>query len=216
MISKSFGVGITSYQVFLYFATESQECGVARVLSKECYETWLATRRVVPDSAHEVFRRHITAHLTGTRKRCPFPQEIEADLLQVVRKCQVWPCFAGLTNNKHQPIEIGKNGFRSKGYHEQRQNNVTRITPEQPAVKTILEQEKPFFSEFEPLELEIYSGNQDLSGDVELNENHQLFTFLQEALWDDNSSYCMPSTVKREREPWCGNFYPRGKMQRCL
>mmetsp|Transcript_6179 Transcript_6179/g.9699 ORF Transcript_6179/g.9699 Transcript_6179/m.9699 type:complete len:228 (-) Transcript_6179:1312-1995(-) len=114
-----FGVGITSYDLFLHFAYKDGEYDASRVLSRECYEMWLNTRRNLPTTPEDAFRRHITAHITGTRKRSPFPPNMEKDLLVFVRSSTVWPCFRNQCFPDGTPILIGKHGFRATGFHEQ-------------------------------------------------------------------------------------------------
>jgi len=115
--------GFTSYDVFMHFVNYHQAhgkryCDASRIVGRECYLAWLRTRRKPSVFPADVFRRTVTAHLTGTKKRRPFPKEVEASLLQTVRVRQVWPCFDNVRDNKGNPVTFGHTGFRPRGYHE--------------------------------------------------------------------------------------------------
>lgn len=83
-----------------------------RVFSKECFDKWVVTRKEPPKQPEESFRRVLTAHICGVDGRRPFPPKIEANLLQILRKKEVWECFRGTK------VSIGIRGFRNYGYHE--------------------------------------------------------------------------------------------------
>lgn len=83
-----------------------------RMQSKECYQTWVHTRKSPPKKPQESFRRVLTAHACGVDGRRPFPEDVEASLLKVLRRKEVWDCFKGTG------VSIGIRGFRNVGYHE--------------------------------------------------------------------------------------------------
>lgn len=83
-----------------------------RMQSKECYQTWVHTRKSPPKKPQESFRRVLTAHACGVDGRRPFPEHVEASLLKVLRRKEVWDCFKGTG------VSIGIRGFRNVGYHE--------------------------------------------------------------------------------------------------
>mmetsp|Transcript_1416 Transcript_1416/g.2922 ORF Transcript_1416/g.2922 Transcript_1416/m.2922 type:complete len:495 (-) Transcript_1416:10-1494(-) len=116
-------VGVTSFDAFMYYVVrvevEGREvCDAGPILQRECFETWLDTRRVVPSNPEDSYRRTIIAHVTGTKKRRPFPPEVEADLLRLLRIRAVWPCFENRTYADGKEILIGRSGFRATGFHE--------------------------------------------------------------------------------------------------
>lgn len=82
------------------------------LISRECYECWLSSQgKVDCDKEGFKFRRALSNHLCGVDGRTPFTQQEEDAILQVLRKKFRWPCFPPSLN-------IGRNGFRSKGFHE--------------------------------------------------------------------------------------------------
>ena len=103
---------LSSYEIFVNFANKNQ------VLSKECYEMWVATRRNGVRNAEFSFRKALIAHLTGKDGRRPFPPGIERIVLHELRKKKTWPCFAH--RSEAHIVNIGKNGFNKPGYHEAR------------------------------------------------------------------------------------------------
>mmetsp|Transcript_2322 Transcript_2322/g.5363 ORF Transcript_2322/g.5363 Transcript_2322/m.5363 type:complete len:737 (-) Transcript_2322:599-2809(-) len=119
--------GVTSYDAFMHFVKfttlDQSKCDASGILSRACFETWLKTRKGIPVMPEDSFRRTITAHVTGTKKRRPFPAAVETHLLELLRERRVWPCFDGYRSlqkdQSHKPLLIGKSGFRAKGFHEQ-------------------------------------------------------------------------------------------------
>lgn len=113
--------GLTSLDSFNRFVKYTDgKCDASGILSTECYELWHSTRRILAANPEDSFRRTITAHVTGTKKRKPFSEEVERSLLPRLRARQVWPCFEGRTDKKGDPITIGRTGFRAKGHFEQK------------------------------------------------------------------------------------------------
>jgi len=106
---------LSSYSVFSMFIKydEHSNCDATGIVSKECYEKWIASRRKLPKFPEKAFRRALTAHLRGVDGRRPFEPQVEASLLGELRKKKVWNCFEGIKNCK-----IGVHGFPSSGYHE--------------------------------------------------------------------------------------------------
>eukprot|EP00516_Mucochytrium_quahogii_P004418 CAMPEP_0203754218 /NCGR_PEP_ID=MMETSP0098-20131031/7848_1 /ASSEMBLY_ACC=CAM_ASM_000208 /TAXON_ID=96639 /ORGANISM=" , Strain NY0313808BC1" /LENGTH=217 /DNA_ID=CAMNT_0050645127 /DNA_START=499 /DNA_END=1152 /DNA_ORIENTATION=- len=116
--------GYTSYDVFMAFVKYHYIdgkpcCDASNIVGKDCYLAWLSTRKKQSVFPADVFRRTVIAHLTGTKKRKPFPQEVEESLLKTVRVRHVWPCFADVVDNNGKPVTFGHVGFRPRGYHEQ-------------------------------------------------------------------------------------------------
>uniref|UniRef100_A0A7S3PFN1 Uncharacterized protein n=1 Tax=Aplanochytrium stocchinoi TaxID=215587 RepID=A0A7S3PFN1_9STRA len=112
--------GCTSLAIFLSFvksADENTDCDAGGLISKDCFDSWLAARICRPRMPEESFRRSLISHLTASDGRKAFPSCVEADLLRHIRKKQIWPCFRG-TNSK-----IGLRGFQKMGYHEKRQDH---------------------------------------------------------------------------------------------
>jgi len=77
------------------------------VISRACYEDWLATRSRCACEPEKTFQRILTCCVSGTDGRQPFSAEEEAGVLEQIRLKRVWPAFAD-TN-----FAIGSKGFRS-------------------------------------------------------------------------------------------------------
>merc|ERR1712110_648226 len=87
----------------------------SKILSKECYDQWVRSRKKVPMRPPEAFRRALTAHVRGVDGRKPFPEDVEQSLLKELRKKTVWQCF----RNDENCGLIGVQGFPALGFHEQ-------------------------------------------------------------------------------------------------
>lgn len=92
------------------------------IISRECYEKWLASRKQVPARPEETFRKSILCHCTSSDGgSAPFAPEVEAALLTILRQPgKVWPCFQGQLDKHGKPIRIGLKGLRATGYHEKK------------------------------------------------------------------------------------------------
>ena len=130
---------VNSYTIFLRYVKYFDgpkgdvECDASGVLSKECYQAWLSTRKtrqflalkfrllfctcLAPKKPGEAFRRALTAHCRGIDGRRPFPELVEKSLLRELRKKEQWACFRGYPDDFGC---IGIQGFGSKGYHERK------------------------------------------------------------------------------------------------
>jgi hypothetical protein len=106
----------TSINIFRSFLQKSPKNGkitsALGVISKECYELWLKTRKFPSKLPEKAFQRALSGHVCGVDGRVPFSQEEEVEILKVLRRKQRWECF---TNSK---CKFGESGFRSKGFHE--------------------------------------------------------------------------------------------------
>mmetsp|Transcript_19806 Transcript_19806/g.25314 ORF Transcript_19806/g.25314 Transcript_19806/m.25314 type:complete len:556 (-) Transcript_19806:449-2116(-) len=112
------------YEIFYSFVKcNDKSWDVSAVMSKECYDSWLNHRFPKPKSPEESFRRALISHLTGSDGRKPFPCEIEANILKLVRRKQIWDCFKG-----SKTCNIGMNGFKSVGWHEKLAIRATKTT----------------------------------------------------------------------------------------
>mmetsp|Transcript_15061 Transcript_15061/g.24475 ORF Transcript_15061/g.24475 Transcript_15061/m.24475 type:complete len:218 (-) Transcript_15061:122-775(-) len=115
--------GWTSFDIFMQFVVYTKQdgktyCDASQIVGKACYLTWLGTRTKTSAFPADIFRRTVIAHLTGTKKRKPFPKEVEASLLNTVRVRRVWPCFLDVLDTRGQRVTFGHAGFRPRGYHE--------------------------------------------------------------------------------------------------
>lgn len=96
----------------MFMSFVAKDGDASRLIERDCFLTWVATRKKPPLNPTESFRRVLTAHVCGISGRKPFPKPVEKSLLQVIRLKQIWPCF------RNTGITIGIRGFRKKGYHE--------------------------------------------------------------------------------------------------
>jgi len=77
------------------------------VISRACYEDWLATRSRSAGEPEKTFQRILTCCVSGTDGRQPFTADEEAGVLEQIRRKRVWPAFADTA------FAIGSKGFRS-------------------------------------------------------------------------------------------------------
>uniref|UniRef100_A0A7S2RUA7 Uncharacterized protein n=1 Tax=Mucochytrium quahogii TaxID=96639 RepID=A0A7S2RUA7_9STRA len=117
--------GHRAFSVFMQYAqfNANGTCDTAGILSRECFEMWLRTRKELPKEPERAFHKAIHDHLRGMHGRRPFHPAVEADLLIRVRKRGKWPCFTNCRS-------IGGRGFRGLGFHER--TNQEFIIPETP------------------------------------------------------------------------------------
>jgi hypothetical protein len=108
-----------------YYKDESGNLYVdaSGIISRECYERWLSSRKKTPSRPEETFRKSILCHCTSSDGgSAPFSPEVEAALLKILRQPgKVWPCFQGKLDKHGKPIRIGLKGLRATGYHEKKQ-----------------------------------------------------------------------------------------------
>lgn len=104
----------TSLQIFRKFLVKNKDgtLDATRIISPECYQAWLSSRKAMAGCPERAFQRALSAHVTGVDGRTPFNQDEEEAILKVMRKKERWACF---TNNE---LRFGEKGFRTKGYHE--------------------------------------------------------------------------------------------------
>lgn len=91
---------------------EGETLDASGIISKECFDHWVSTRKRAMNSMEKAFQRSLSAHLTASDGRSPFTPSEEFAILKVIRKKQRWPCFPE-TDTKY-----GAMGFRTKGFHE--------------------------------------------------------------------------------------------------
>lgn len=103
----------TTLGVLLKFVIKTKtKVDVRGILSLACYNAWLSSRKDQPKVPHHAFRKLITGHVRGDVGLKPFPPDVEAELLKLLRYPHVWDCFVGTK------IKIGKRGIQTLGYWE--------------------------------------------------------------------------------------------------
>jgi hypothetical protein len=126
---RSSNKGPTAMEIFLKYIevketgkNKTPEVDCSGLISKDCYDEWLITRRKVPVRPEETFRKAILQHITCTDGGSnPFPAHIEKPLLEMLRNyADVWPCFLEKTDKNGLPIKIGVKGLRAQGFHEKK------------------------------------------------------------------------------------------------
>ena len=69
---------LTSLRVFRKFITKQtlpngeSELDASQVVSRECFELWLKTRKTPPPCPEKAFQRALSAHIGGVDGRSPF------------------------------------------------------------------------------------------------------------------------------------------------
>ena len=71
----------------------------SQIVSKKCYEAWLASRGIIPNVPEKIFQRSLTAHITASNTRRPFCPQEEAAILAVLRTKRVWWVFLFFLNS---------------------------------------------------------------------------------------------------------------------
>jgi hypothetical protein len=85
------------------------------LLSRECFEAWVASKRGEPKKAELNFKEAVLGMLRGKScSKTTLPVEMQEALLGEVRQKRVWPCFAGRVDEEGNPVTIGATGFRGK------------------------------------------------------------------------------------------------------
>lgn len=90
------------------------------LLTRPCFEAWVATRRTLPQQLEAAFKDAVLTLIRERDCRTTLPPEMQSALLVELRKRRVWPCFEGCTDAAGKPITIGATGFRGKGQYEKR------------------------------------------------------------------------------------------------
>jgi len=71
----------------------SVDYDASQIVSKKCYDAWLASRGVTPKLPEKIFQRSLTGHITSSDTRQPFRPLEEAAILAVLRAKRVWLVF---------------------------------------------------------------------------------------------------------------------------
>jgi len=213
-----------------------------QILSKECFESWLRNRKFPREMQRpeDQFRRILTSHVTGAKKRRTFPPEVEADLLTHLHRLETWPCFRGRRDSNGKLIEIGKVGFRAIGYHERMQSTCRFSEPCMPPQSLQSSEEEhldvpvvwetldddPIMSG--PISPESFDGNLVawISNDIEMQSSKpfslpqplpEKATEFSDKFFGDNDDYSVSSTddVERFLQQSEKNMAARIEMYKC-
>lgn len=125
---------ILLFKGFVVRAVDGSVLDASGVNSRRCYLAWLEIQgRPETDQEAKRFQRVLSNHICGVDGRNPFDAEEELAILAHVRLKQRWACFPPHVN-------IGRTGFRSRGFHEKRSN-----TP--PATPRLVDEPLPLDAE---------------------------------------------------------------------
>lgn len=91
------------------------------IISQECFSEWLSTKAKLPQFPQHAFRKIVSGHCRGDVGLIPFKQNEEKEVLKVLRKKKIWPCF-----NKTK-CRIGLRGFQKSGYWENKRRKAIEI-----------------------------------------------------------------------------------------
>eukprot|EP00924_Labyrinthula_sp_SR-Ha-C_P000760 snap_masked-scaffold_7-processed-gene-3.29-mRNA-1 protein AED:0.00 eAED:0.00 QI:345/1/1/1/0.5/0.4/5/269/596 len=105
---------VSSYYIFVKYASPVKLREPSRILSKICFDTWVRTRKNGVRQPERSYKKGLVAHLRGKDGRKPFPPVLEQLILDELRKKQLWPCF----QSGSKVSKIGMKTFRHLGYHE--------------------------------------------------------------------------------------------------
>lgn len=134
--NSNHGISDTSISIFRSFLQKSPKNGTIQsalgVISKECYELWLKTRKFPSKSPEKAFQRALSGHVCGVDGRVPFTQEEEVEILKVLRRKKRWECFI------QSKVKFGESGFRSKGFHEKLKLGEIQLTHPKKRSKKII------------------------------------------------------------------------------
>eukprot|EP00924_Labyrinthula_sp_SR-Ha-C_P007107 snap_masked-scaffold_8-processed-gene-9.41-mRNA-1 protein AED:1.00 eAED:1.00 QI:0/0/0/0/1/1/5/0/333 len=125
----------TSLRVFSSFTRRNtnNELTFENIISKECFNTWVQTRKYGLKNPKGSFRRAIYAHLRGADGRAPFPEDVEISILSKLREVSsggkpVDP-FSPILGNRKKFKRDRKGGWLPAfpypyGHHEKRKANM--------------------------------------------------------------------------------------------
>ncbi|GBG25772.1 Hypothetical Protein FCC1311_019912 [Hondaea fermentalgiana] len=121
--SSSKPTKITAMSIFMKHVRFTDDgIDASGIISRACFEDWLQSREKMPLRPEECYRKSLLCHLTcSDGGSCPFTPEVEAAVLQLLRKSgQIWPAFQNRVNAEGRIINIGIKGLRCLGFHERK------------------------------------------------------------------------------------------------
>jgi len=107
--NKLLHVRRTSMDVFKSFIKVTDSgCDVSGILSRHCYNTWVASHAKgkgrIPE---ESFRKALMMHLTrADDTSTPFPEEIESKILRMLRQKRIWTGFRNTSLAKVHCVQL--------------------------------------------------------------------------------------------------------------
>jgi hypothetical protein len=103
--------------LLLKFAVQREDGSwdMSGLLSPECFNTWVASRRSEQKKLEVNFKESVLSMLRG--KSCTkvaLPRDMQEALLVEVKQKRVWPCFVNRVDEDGNKVTIGASGFRGK------------------------------------------------------------------------------------------------------
>mmetsp|Transcript_17111 Transcript_17111/g.33509 ORF Transcript_17111/g.33509 Transcript_17111/m.33509 type:complete len:397 (-) Transcript_17111:155-1345(-) len=121
--SNSLSTKATAMSIFMKHIKITEDgIDASGIISRECFEDWLASREKMPLRPEECYRKSLLCHLTcSDGGSCPFTPEVETAVLALLRQSgQIWPAFQNRVNAEGRVINIGIKGLRCLGFHERK------------------------------------------------------------------------------------------------
>eukprot|EP00924_Labyrinthula_sp_SR-Ha-C_P002405 maker-scaffold_16-snap-gene-3.9-mRNA-1 protein AED:0.00 eAED:0.00 QI:260/1/1/1/1/1/2/296/536 len=137
---------VTSLSVFQKHVPIDPNTGRSRILSADCFNQWVQTRKKTPKEPEKSFRKALMAHLRKKDGRNPFTAEEEGIVLKELRRNEPWPCFANRNNGSY--LTIGSRFSNQPGYHESLRIGSKRASTEIEPEKDENAQLKELFESF--------------------------------------------------------------------
>eukprot|EP00924_Labyrinthula_sp_SR-Ha-C_P009022 maker-scaffold_2-snap-gene-10.1-mRNA-1 protein AED:0.00 eAED:0.00 QI:96/1/1/1/1/1/3/137/193 len=133
---------LTSLEVFQKYVSKDEQ-GETRILSRECFEKWVSTRRKVLKEPEKSFRKALVAHLRNRDGRLPFTEEEEEIILEELRKNKPWPCFSYCRDRSY--IGVGTRVSQLPGFHESKRWKKEAKLREKKLNEVNLKEKKDYF-----------------------------------------------------------------------
>eukprot|EP00924_Labyrinthula_sp_SR-Ha-C_P011113 snap_masked-scaffold_51-processed-gene-1.10-mRNA-1 protein AED:1.00 eAED:1.00 QI:0/0/0/0/1/1/4/0/325 len=175
----------TSKQIFESFVKRNSDGKLTRetIISKECFEAWLRTRKKEVKHPRESFRRTVCAHIRASDGRRPFSEDVETSLLKKMRRKDyngenVDP-FKLFTSSylKKNTRDYKKSQLSFKypyGFHEQRK---AAENPQPEKKQNLIRRRRPVDPNFEVLRKLLEMGKEDLRSKIDFAASNGLTIF---------------------------------------
>lgn len=107
----------TVFQEFMTLDPFTNKISGHGIITAECFQRWMSTRKNKIKHPEDSFRRTLLAHIRGSDGRRPFPEEVESSILQKLRTEKTPWKFLKEYRKNYNPT---RKGFLAKnyGYHE--------------------------------------------------------------------------------------------------
>jgi len=93
----------------------------SKILSAACFNEWIKSRKIVPKNPARAFKDALKAKILAKNRCCPFPAEVERDLLKRLRNPDDY------LKSGDEAASLGKRPWTIKGFHERVAEHQDRI-----------------------------------------------------------------------------------------